>query len=33
MLKKIITYLGLRIFLTFYTRGLIPLKLNLTEVV
>jgi len=30
--RKIITYLGLMVFLTFHTRGLTPLELNLTEV-
>jgi len=32
MLKKIITYSNLRVFLTFYARGLTSLELNLTEV-
>jgi hypothetical protein len=33
MLKKLIAYSDLMVFLTFHTRGLTPLEPNLTEVV
>jgi hypothetical protein len=32
MLKKLIAYLDLRVYLTFYARSLTPLEPNLTEV-
>jgi len=31
MLKKLITYSALRVFLTFHTHGLTPLESNLIE--